>query len=413
MFAGESRTIKINKEGFGVRVKGISALIVFVVAAAIPGVAVTHVIGPGGGDDTTAIQSAMDDCVASGKRCVVELQSGEYKVSGLSVTGFRGTLRGTGTDATTILASGSGGGMDLMRFVDSDVTVADLKIRLPSNIANLDSVIEITGALGNSHVTGISIEGYAGEYKAQKGVAIWGAPFIGGSHQVTSSSISHIQWALVAVNTNDAHIRFGGAASKGNTIDHAGRAVTTMTLNNSQFDFAFNQAANVSGGPGMAIWGQFASEMSHYRIHHNSLEYVGTSPAICVWDRPNGMLPGPPTVTMQVEIMHNKIHMNAPVSHPDPAASFWWAIHPWLLEGPLIAQNEVTGSSAIGIYLHGAIRNGVVVRNDLTGFQDLVVPVKLDPETSHNVVVGGAQPVGVYDLGTNNILAGGTFPVSP
>ena len=163
----------------------------------------------------------------------------------------------------------------------------------------------------------------------------------------------------------------------------------------------------------MAIWGHFASKMSHYRIHHNSLEFVGTTPAICVWDRPNGMLPVPPIPTMQVEIMHNAVHMNAPDPPAEPEKSYWWAIHGWLLNAPLIARNELSGSSAIGIYLHGPVQDGVVVRNDLAAYTDLVVPIMLDPGSSNNVVVGGSQPVGVYDLGTNNTLAGGTFPVSP
>jgi hypothetical protein len=394
-------------------VKSVIVLLALVAAAAVPGFALAYTISPSGGDDTAEIQEALTECAISGENCVIQLQSGQFNVSGLNTTGFRGSLCGGGMDDTIVLAVGSGANADLLRFVDSEVTISDFTIRLPSEISKLDSVIKITGTLGDSRVTRVGIEGYAGEYKATNGVAILGNPSIGGSHQVTNSSINHIQWALVAANTSGAHVRFGGSASKGNTIDYADRAVTTMTMNASQFDLSFNTATNIRGGPGMAIWAHSATTLSHYRIHHNLLEFVGTTPAICVWDRPNGMLPSPPVVTMQVEIMHNTIHMNALSPPPDPAASYWWAIHPWLLDAPLIAQNEVTGSSAIGVYLHGPIQGGVVVRNDLSGFSDLVVPIMLDSGTSNNVVVGGSQPVGVYDLGTNNTLAGGTYPVSP
>ena len=124
----------MQRIGLSTSAIALGVLVFFFGAATVHGFGVTTTIGPSGGDDTPEIQAALDSCVDSGKACVVQLQAGLFRVSGLQATGFRGSLRGTGIDETTLLAAGSGATSDLMRFVDSDVTISDLEIRLPSEI---------------------------------------------------------------------------------------------------------------------------------------------------------------------------------------------------------------------------------------------------------------------------------------
>jgi len=53
--------------------------ILFFAAPVLAGPLVVNVGPPSGGDDTTAIQSALDNCVASGKMCTVQLGAGTYR----------------------------------------------------------------------------------------------------------------------------------------------------------------------------------------------------------------------------------------------------------------------------------------------------------------------------------------------
>lgn len=56
----------------------------------------SNVIKPNGTDDTAGIQAALDSCVGAGPGCTVQLAAGTFHVSQIAVTGFHGSLVGTG-----------------------------------------------------------------------------------------------------------------------------------------------------------------------------------------------------------------------------------------------------------------------------------------------------------------------------
>ncbi|HXX61196.1 MAG TPA: hypothetical protein VEI48_07900 [Candidatus Sulfotelmatobacter sp.] len=55
-----------------------------------------------GGDDTAAVQTALNGCIGAPPGCVVQLRAGTYHTSQLYADNFRGTLKGMGKGHTTI-----------------------------------------------------------------------------------------------------------------------------------------------------------------------------------------------------------------------------------------------------------------------------------------------------------------------
>ncbi len=61
-------------------------------------------LGPGGDDDTAALQGALDRCSGARRHCTVTLCEGVFHTGILRVRDFRGTLRGAGEDRTVLRA---------------------------------------------------------------------------------------------------------------------------------------------------------------------------------------------------------------------------------------------------------------------------------------------------------------------
>lgn len=62
----------------------------------------TIAVAPSGGDDTAAVQAALDACVTFGPGCTVQLEEGTFRTQQLLVHDFHGTFRGAGQDATVL-----------------------------------------------------------------------------------------------------------------------------------------------------------------------------------------------------------------------------------------------------------------------------------------------------------------------
>src|SRR5271157_5468701 len=73
-------------------------------ATAWAGSHIVYVPPPNGVDDTANLQSALDNCVAYGKGCTVQVQAGHYFTKQLVAYNFQGTFKGRGIDATKIEA---------------------------------------------------------------------------------------------------------------------------------------------------------------------------------------------------------------------------------------------------------------------------------------------------------------------
>ena len=181
-------------------VLGPLALIVFLLATA-PVVAQrvdartrTIALEPSGGDDTAAVQAALDACVTFGPGCTVALGEGTFRTQQLLVHDFRGTFRGAGQDVTVLepferftvsqdeVAIGRPPSPDNpwpfhVTFVGGDVTVSDLTFRMteaepaqPWTLFGMEftvmaSSLVITGERADATLERITVEGSDGAFE--------------------------------------------------------------------------------------------------------------------------------------------------------------------------------------------------------------------------------------------------------
>ena len=154
----------------------------------------TVTVAPGGGDDTAAVQAALDACVAFGPGCTVQLEEGVFRTSHLLTHDFHGTFRGAGQDATTIEPVGRFAVNDddvvLARppapdhpwpmhilFVGGDVTVSDMTLRMtgaepaqPWTLFGMEftamaASLVITGDVADARVERVAVEGEEGSFQ--------------------------------------------------------------------------------------------------------------------------------------------------------------------------------------------------------------------------------------------------------
>jgi hypothetical protein len=133
-------------------------------------------LAPSGGDDTAALQSALESCSGARVSCTVSLCAGVFDTGILRVRDFRGTLRGAGARATVLKARpglevnvnpegffrdepfGSLPWPYLLQFVEGRATLRDLGILVPSptsgsrpttgwTIFGSEPIYELRGAL--------------------------------------------------------------------------------------------------------------------------------------------------------------------------------------------------------------------------------------------------------------------------
>lgn len=124
-------------------------VVLTVSARAKAGESVVNVVPPNGKDDTANIQAALDGCVAKGPSCTVQLQAGHYFTKQLVEYNFQGTFKGMGIGTTTVEAlhplfvnipdislgectpdTTTCLWPTLIMFVDGDIHVSDLSIRI-------------------------------------------------------------------------------------------------------------------------------------------------------------------------------------------------------------------------------------------------------------------------------------------
>jgi hypothetical protein len=104
-------------------------------------------VSPSGGEDTAALQCAIDSAGALGPGAVVQLGDGTFRTGQIVARAFHGTLRGSGSDRTVITnpdrqlfvtpdnwfsldPSASNPWPALFSFIDGDFTVSDLAIHV-------------------------------------------------------------------------------------------------------------------------------------------------------------------------------------------------------------------------------------------------------------------------------------------
>lgn len=110
---------------------------------------------PNGVDDTAKIQGALNTCAKYGPGCTVQLVAGTYLTKQVVVYNFQGTFKGMGMNSTTIEALPNLPVTNLVvtscqpnltnciwpglfEFVDGNISVSDLSIKITAVPATLD-----------------------------------------------------------------------------------------------------------------------------------------------------------------------------------------------------------------------------------------------------------------------------------
>ncbi|MDZ7708462.1 MAG: hypothetical protein U5J97_11335 [Trueperaceae bacterium] len=154
----------------------------------------TIALEPSGGDDTAAVQAALDACVTFGPDCTVALGEGTFRTQQLLVHDFRGTFRGAGQDVTVLepferftvsqdeVAIGRPPSPENpwpfhVTFVGGDVTVSDLTFRMaapepahPWTLFGMEftvmaSSLVVTGERADATLERITVEGADGGFE--------------------------------------------------------------------------------------------------------------------------------------------------------------------------------------------------------------------------------------------------------
>jgi parallel beta-helix repeat protein len=138
---------RVSKASFSVRPWRLLALLF--AAALAPAAAFPACLPPSGGDDTAALQAALERCSGARGACTVELCAGVFDTGILRVRNFRGTLRGAGPRATILRARpdlvvsatpvffredpfSQDPWPYLLQFVEGKATIRDLGILIPA-----------------------------------------------------------------------------------------------------------------------------------------------------------------------------------------------------------------------------------------------------------------------------------------
>jgi hypothetical protein len=104
-------------------------------------------VAPTGGDDTERLQAALDEASEAGHGAVIDLAAGTFRV-GRPLIGlnFDGTIRGAGSQKTTVLADGSVNPDGLFQLLPADEAKALRFFRFPVLFAFLERDVDRFGA---------------------------------------------------------------------------------------------------------------------------------------------------------------------------------------------------------------------------------------------------------------------------
>jgi hypothetical protein len=210
-------------------------------------------VAPSGGDDTKALQCALDAAIASGLPATVQLGAGTFHTAQLVAKGFMGHLRGAGKARTTVTKipgplpvtavdfyteepSASNPYPSLIAFVNGDFTVSDLTIQvldpepttgwsifgLPT-IKALAHEILVVGTSAHATVERVAFVGTNTTLDWLYGNNIYNAAFyegfladlvpIGGAFLVRDCDFIEVAAGAVVYNTRNARIFVGDSSA--------------------------------------------------------------------------------------------------------------------------------------------------------------------------------------------------------
>lgn len=418
-------------------VLGPLALIVFLLASA-PVVAQrvdaqtrTIAVEPSGGDDTAAVQAALDACLLFGPGCTVQLSEGTFRTQQLLTHGFHGTFRGAGQEVTVLepferftvssdeVAIGRPPSSDNpwpfhVTFVGGDVTVSDLTFRMteaepahPWTLFGMEftvmaSSLVITGERADAVLERITVQGAEGGFEGYNiinGIYIEGllpdaegnpTRPLRGTFAVRDSAFRQVAWGSPLFNLIDSQ-----AVILGNTYEDLMVGMDMQDLIGSTVEIRDNVMRDVGGGVEV-IQGSWAvpSASSTVLIQRNDI--AGPSSFGI------GLSGAEDADTLRAIVRDNVFELQGDATGVVSRHTV----------GAIVHENVMRGSAraavAIGVAEEDGppppVRGWLIASNDVSELDVSEAQVMLGPGSQDSTVVC-AGPGEVTDLGERNRVA--------
>jgi len=376
---------------------------------------------PNGTDDTTALQTALNDCMTNYPTgCTIQLSVGTYYTMQLTATNFHGAIAGRGMDVTVIAAlTPFPSVLTLLRFIDSDIAISDMSLKVtayqpvvpcdPSdgNFCGLRALVGVYGTTASASIRRVSFEGGPGPDWGFGAYNLYGGLLFGtgldsngqgtkGNLQVSDSRFKNSSENLRAYGSTDSHVTIGGSGAAGNTFENAVISVAVFDSVRSVVDVSHNTAS--ACGTGACLFILQGQDVQHdpaqFLVQHNTVKAAGDfATGILVADTTH-LLPG--AKASQIVISNNDV-VTSPNSYD--------GIQSDVTEGLVVSNNRVSGSGIFAIDTNGDTQC-LLHGNNVQNFNPDFVDIGLMAPTSDCTVVGGSTKDNVYDEGTNDTIVG-------
>lgn len=385
----------------------------------------------------------------------MRLQAGHYFTKQLVEYNFQGTFKGMGIGSTTIEAlhplfvnipdvalgecrpdTTSCLWPTLIMFVDGDIRVSDLSIRITAPpgttttgwlfggtlFTDLIDALRFMGQYPtNAAVDRISIEGLDDNsststgFNLINGVIFPGefprspAPFdyffLSGSLTVRNSFFKSMDDGVAAgAFLTSSRITIGGSPATGNSFENVFAGLDMESAEKSEFEISYNVSSGIVAGMWVIPWISsvfIPSSPSRYLIHDN--KFIGTGQ-------------GAKGFFFQNEPKHPWIHAAAWNNVVELQGSLSEGIGVYNTSATTILNNSVTGTDGVdAVGLHNSSLSTVIHNNvsDFTVDSGVgLAEIYLDPSTSQDLVVCAESSDSVLNQGTNNIIVGCQQPLT-
>ena len=387
---------------------------------------------PSGGDDTVALQSAFDACIAIGPGCTVRLGAGTYRTRQLVIEDFHGTFVGAGMDATVLepagilevnanenvlaeLPSPENPWPFLLLFLDADMTMRDLGFRVTEPVVTstwhirgmdlnvLATLVMISGDRSRVDVERIAMDSGEGTFfgvNVINGLYFQGVlpgpsggfgdrPPLSGVFTVKDSRFTGPDSSIVMTNVSDASLFIRGSYLDGN-----------YSLYLEDFDGSTVVAVD-NEIRGSAVGAYAGSGAMKNQEHPGRLVLFDNT----IHTGPDGfgvqVLDYSEPASLDVVVVRNQIHLEGSAAGVMGVGAVGTVVRGNVLVGSAIAGVQVGKSLTDGDAPPPVARNWVIAGNDVGA---------LDVSTAQVWVTDGAE--GTYVTCESTVLDEGTTTVS-
>jgi hypothetical protein len=424
----------------GVLLWGILGLTILLPPSVWAGSNFTVYVGPpSGGDDTTILQAALDNCMTSHpKGCTIQLAAGTYESQQLIAENFNGTVQGMGMDATVVevlaplVVTVSDENVQdqppsrtnkypvLITFLAGNITVADMTFKVSAYNPTtpwcyggtgcgqtwLEAPVGVVGSSANLLVERVGFEGGSGQIDGftnyNNGALFWGSGSpLTGTFKLVSCRVSGSSNGWEVATVHKAQIIIGGSDHDGNVFENSELGGVMLDADNSVLEYSGNRVAPVAnlGYAGLwvlqgVLW--MPPEPSQFFIQNNTFETTGGyQDGIYVGDFKQSSGLGK---SAEVFILNNSFKLAGSDAGPTYAG-----VELFSTVGSKVAANVFSGSALYGIAEESGTECALLL-DDVAGVTAQNAPIWLDSGTSYCLVVGDGRPTLVLDQGTNDTL---------